>query len=135
MAKRSSRSDNLFGGLFGAVVVVATFWGTASEGEWGLFFLLLFGLFVIFWGWLFWFKKTTCDVQKVTDGKPCSNNADGLLRACHLRRHKQIKRRSILAHVTPAAWWRKVRRLQRIWSDVVEPLPADPRGGNGEALP
>lgn len=123
--RRSSPFERLLLRFVAVLVCVALLWNAASEGEWSAFFWMLFGLLLVFWFWVLFLIRTTCDVENVTNHRPCSRNARGLLRACDLQRHKQIKNSAIAARIGLRAW---AARARRVWSDharapTVEPVP------------
>ena len=130
--RRSSRFERLLLRLGTALILAVLLWGLGSAGEWMTFFWLLFAIAVGYSLWVLLIMRTTCDVQNVTNGRPCSNDANGLLGACGKERHWQIKRGAVLARVTPKAWWARGRR---IWTGQRLPQPtagpAQPAAGAG----
>jgi hypothetical protein len=109
-----------------AVFLAALLWGAASAGEWITFWWLAFAIAIGISLWVLFLKPTPCDVQNVSNGMPCSNNARGLLGACWVERHQQIKHNAVRARVTPRAWWARGRRIwtgQRLPQPTAGPAP------------
>jgi hypothetical protein len=94
----------------------------AVLGSW----LLTFIVILLVAGWLAFFKRTWCDVEK-SNGKPCESIVRGKLRAC--RWHKRQKRDAIWAYfrlINPG------QRFRIMWSRAtgrpanITPMPAEP---------
>jgi hypothetical protein len=91
----------------------------------------LFLAFLFFMGWVAFAMPTVCDVQNLSNNYPCSNNCYGVLRACQLRRHKQIKRAFILSWfgIQTKSFYTAQRLVPSTPRQQYRPTP-QPVGGN-----
>lgn len=124
--RRNSAFDQVIkGGIFVLVVVAAGpafIAELAREHPW-LLFWSAFGLVLLAWCWILFWRRSRCDVE-TKQGTPCDNNARGYLRACHLRRHQDIKWRALAARIGFRAW---ANRARRVWTDRASvPSPLNP---------
>lgn len=121
---RQKRESTYRSVWFGTVLLTSLYlWAGKSWVVLGLFWIAA----LVAWPALL--HRTVCDVQNKSNGKPCANDAYGILRACTRREHQRAKRDALFAlfgMVNPG------RRYRIMWarSDVehgrATPTPRNP---------